>query len=117
VRNVWDYRPCVWDYRESTWTVDRDLLGYDVEGTDGRVGRIDQAANGASGAYLVVDTSIIGRKRLVPAGAVACLDHGRQLVRLALTKDQIRDAPDFDADTWTDEVRAQHGDYYTPYGR
>lgn len=115
VRNVWDYRPCVWDYRESTWTVDRDLLGYDVEATDGRIGRIDQAANGALGAYVVVDTSTIGSKRLVPAGAVASLDHGRHLVRVTLTKDQIRDAPDFDAEKWTDEARTQLGDYYTPY--
>ena len=117
VRDVWDYRPCVWDYRESTWTMDRDLVGYDVEATDGRIGRIDHAANGATGAYVVVDPSIIGTKRLVPAGAVASLDHGRHLVQVALTKDQIKRAPDFDAEEWNEEVRTRQGDYYTPYSQ
>jgi len=118
VRDVWDYRPCVWDYRESTWTMDRDLVGYDVEATDGRIGTIDLVANEASGAYVVVDTAswIIG-KRLVPAGAVASLDHGQHLVQVALTKDQLVRAPDFAADEWDDDIRTQHEDYYTPYSR
>ena len=32
-----------------------------------------------------------------------------------MTKDQIKAAPDYDADTWNDDTRNQHGDYYGPY--
>ena len=32
-----------------------------------------------------------------------------------MTKDQIKDAPDYDADRWTDDTRTQHSDYYGRY--
>ena len=32
-----------------------------------------------------------------------------------MTKDQIKGAPDYDADRWNDDSRTQHGDYYSPY--
>ena len=115
--NVWDYRECVWNYRESTWTLDSDLLGYDVEATDGCLGKIAHVANGESGAYVVVDTCscIPDRKRLIPAGAVDSLDHNHHLVRVALTQDAIRNAPDYNAGQWNDDVRTQHADYYSGY--
>ena len=95
MNNLWDYRPCVWDYRESTWTLDRDLVRYDVEATDGCVGTIDHAASEAAGAYVVVDLGSVvpARKRLIPAGVIAALDHGRRKVHLALTQDDIRVGP------------------------
>jgi len=112
--NVWDYRQCVWDYRESTWTLDRDLIGYDVEATDGCIGTIEQASNESSRAYVVVDAGswIPETRKLVPAGAIAALDHVHHRVDVGLTKDQIRDAPDYDAEQWNDDTRSQHGDYY-----
>jgi hypothetical protein len=116
VNNLWDYRPRVWDYRESTWTLDRDLVRYDVEATDGCIGTIDHAASDESGAYVVVDLGswVPGTKRLIPAGAIAELDHDGRKVHLALTQDEIRDAPDYDPDRWTEVERSQHGRYYGP---
>jgi len=32
-----------------------------------------------------------------------------------MTKDQIKGAPDYDAEHWNDDSRTQHGDYYGPY--
>ena len=29
----------MWDYRDSTWTDGHDLAGYDVEATDGSIGK------------------------------------------------------------------------------
>lgn len=117
--NLWDYRECVWKYRESTWTLDSDLLGYDVEATDGRIGTIGHVANGEAGAYVVVATcsSIPDRERLIPAGAVASLDHDHRLVRVALTQDQVRGAPDYHPDQWSDEVRTKHAEYYDEHSR
>jgi len=118
VNNLWDYRPCVWDYRESTWTMDRDLVRYDVEATDGCIGTIEHAASEASGAYVVVVVDLgslaHGRQRLIPAGAIAALDHDGRKVRLDLTKDEIMAAPDYDPYRWDDGQRRDHGRYYAP---
>jgi hypothetical protein len=116
VNNLWDYRPLVWDYRESTWTLDRDLVRYDVDATDGTIGTIDHASSEASGSYVVVDLGSVvpARKRLIPAGIIAALDHESRKVRLALTQDEIAAAPDYDPDRWNDEERRHHGKYYGP---
>ena len=63
-----------------------DLVGYDVEATDGHIGKIDEASNEAAGQYLVVDTGfwIFGKKRLIPAGVVhPCRPRGQEGLRLA----------------------------------
>ena len=107
----------MWDYRDSTWTDGYDLAGYDVEATDGSIGNVDQATNDVSNAYVVVDTGfwIFGKKRLVPAGAISSVVHDDKKVHVAMTKDQIKGAPDYDAEHWNDDSRTQHGDYYSPY--
>jgi hypothetical protein len=109
----------MWDYRDSAWTDGYDLDGYDVEATDGSIGNVDRATNDVSNAYVVVDTGfwIFGKKRLIPAGAVTSVVHEDKKVHVAMTKDQIKNAPDYDDDTWNDEARTRHGDYYGPYSR
>jgi hypothetical protein len=107
----------VWDYRDSTWTDGYDLAGYDVQATDGSIGNVDQATNDVSNAYVVVDTGfwIFGKKRLVPAGAISSVEHDDKKLYVNMTKDQIKDAPDYDAEHWTDDTRTQHGEYYGRY--
>jgi len=109
----------MWAYRDTTWTQDQDLVGYDVEATDGSIGKIDKATYEASDAYVVVDTGfwIFGKKRLIPAGAVTRVDREAKSVHVNMSKDQIKSAPDYDSDTWDDTARTQHGDYYGPYAR
>ena len=34
-----------------------------------------------------------------------------------MTKDQIRNAPDYDSDTWGAESRTAHEDYYFPFSQ
>ena len=94
-----------------------DLVGYDVEATDGSIGKIDEASTEATGQRLVVDTGfwIFGKKRLIPAGAVTGIDHDGKTVIVNLSKDQIKSAPDYDKDDWDDDSRGRHTDYYTPY--
>jgi hypothetical protein len=107
----------VWSYRDTTWNQDRDLVGYDVEATDGSIGKIDEASNEAAGQWLVVDTGfwIFGKKRLIPAGAVTGVDHDGRTVMVNMSKDEIKSAPDYDRDEWNDDSRTRHTDYYTPY--
>lgn len=109
----------MWDYRDSTWTDDRDITGYEVEATDGSIGSVDSATNGVSNAYIVVDTGfwIFGKKRLLPAGAIASVDHDSKNVQVAMTKEQIKSAPDYDSDDWDEAARSRHSDYYRTYVR
>ena len=109
----------MWAYRDSMWTQNQDLVGYDVEATDGSIGNIDQATYDASNAYVVVDTGfwIFGKKRLIPAGAITTVDHDSKNVHVGMTKEQIKSAPDYDGDDWNDDARTRHSDYYGTYVR
>ena len=107
----------VWSYRDTAWSQDSDLIGYDVEASDGSIGKIDEASNEASGQWLVVDTGfwIFGKKRVIPAGVVDAVEHDTKTILVTLTKEQVKAAPDYDAATWTDESRDRQGDYYRAY--
>ena len=92
-----------------------DLTGYEVEATDGHIGKIDEATYDNGSGCVVVDTGfwIFGKKRMIPAGTVNEIDLDNRTVRVGLTKDQIKEAPDWDPDRRDDEgYRTQHSDYY-----
>jgi hypothetical protein len=103
----------LWEYEISVLRPDRDVVGYDVEATDGAIGKIDEASNDAASAYLVVDTGfwIFGKKRLIPAGVIERVDDDGRKVFVSMTKDQIKSAPDYDAQDRDDRDR-----YETYYG-
>jgi hypothetical protein len=109
----------MWTYRDSSWTTSNNLVGYDVEATDGSIGKIDEATNDASSSYVVVDTGfwIFGKKRLIPAGVVSTVDHDAEKVYVTMTKEQVKSAPDYDRDNWNDESRTRYSDYYGNYAR
>ena len=93
-----------------------DLVGYQVEATDGGIGSIDQASYDVGSSYLVVDTGpwIFGRKVLLPAGVVRHVDHADRQVYVDQTKAQIKDSPEYDKDTFgSPEYRESVGEYYT----
>ena len=109
-----------WEYTDEVvgTLTDRDLTGYDVEATDGSIGKIDAESRDAGSASLVVDTGwwIFGKKRLIPAAAVQQINHEDQQVFVSLTKDEIKAAPDFneiaDDRGFDDEARGVHDAYY-----
>ena len=112
-------RTNLWRYRD-TVTDTSNLVGYDVEATDGHIGKIDKASNETSRASLVVDTGfwIFGKKRLIPAGVVNRVDNGERKAYVSMTKDQIKSAPDYD-DTqanYDESYYESSADYYDPYG-
>jgi len=106
-----------WNYRDSSWSAGGDFIGYSVEATDGSIGKIDEKSDEAGSSYVVVDTGpwIFGKKRLIPAGAVTDVDHDDDKVYVTMSKDQIKSAPDYDS--WNDEARSSHEDYYSPYSQ
>jgi hypothetical protein len=108
----------IWAYREQTWTTD-DLTGYKVEAIDGSIGKVDEASFDVGAGYIVVDTGpwIFGKKVLLPAGVISRVDHDEEQVFVNRTKDEIKNAPEFDECRYRDEgYRGQLGSYYGPGG-
>ncbi|MCE3287815.1 MAG: hypothetical protein K0S64_1421, partial [Gaiellaceae bacterium] len=90
-----------WKYRDpslATSLTQRELLGYDVEAIDGSIGKIDDATLEADSGHLVVDTGpwIFGKKVMLPAGVIKSVDHANENVFVNRTKDEIKNAPEFD---------------------
>jgi hypothetical protein len=94
------------------------LDGYSVEAMDGSIGKIDEASYEVGSSYIVVDTGpwIFGKRVLLPAGVIERVDHDDERVFVSLTKEQIKNAPEFDESTYRDDAnRSSLGDYYMPY--
>ncbi|MFD1933233.1 MULTISPECIES: PRC-barrel domain containing protein [Nonomuraea] len=105
-----------WSYREDVVSdPTMSLVGYDVEATDGKIGSVDEQNNEVGANYLVVDTGfwIFGKKVVLPASTIIRIDPQEEKVYLARTKDEIKDAPEFDENTYKDTAyRREVGDYY-----
>ena len=95
-----------------TWT---DLVGYDVEATDGHIGKIDEATYEVGSSYVVVDTGpwIFGSTVMLPAGTISRLDRSSRRAHVAHSKDEIKGAPRFDKDACQDpDYRDRVAEYY-----
>ena len=96
-----------------------DLTGFKVEALDGDIGKVDEATNEVGGSYIVVDTGpwIFGHKVMLPAGVVRGIDETEKKVFVNRTKEQIKNAPEFDDSLVDDEpYRRNLGSYYGPDG-
>jgi hypothetical protein len=108
----------LYTYRDGVLPQTTDLTGFDVEATDGSIGKIDEASYETSASCMVVDTGfwIFGKKRLIPAAMVQQVDVADGKVYVAMTKDQIKDAPDFDPELHRPDepaYREEVGRYYS----
>jgi hypothetical protein len=106
-----------WEYRSSTeFLAGTDLTDYTIAAEDGDIGRVDSASYEVGSAYLVVDTGpwIFGRKVMLPAGVVERIDTEERKVYVDRTKEQIKDAPDYDEMLRNNpEYRETLGGYYS----
>ena|SRR5215471_17873522 len=104
----------IWSYGITEPTV--DLTHFRVEASDGSIGKVDEATTEAAGSFVVVDTGpwIFGKKVMLPAGVINKIDLDTETVFVDLTKDEIKNAPEFDEKTFRDQAyRNRIGDYYT----
>ncbi|HET6623624.1 MAG TPA: PRC-barrel domain-containing protein [Gaiellaceae bacterium] len=110
----------VWTYPEASQlgtSIDPtvDLSGYEVEATDGSIGKVDEATYETGRSFLVVDTGpwIFGKKVMLPAGVIRSIDTTDERVFVNRTKDQIKDSPEYDDTMLDDEsYRSRLGSYY-----
>lgn len=104
----------LWEFRSTIPT--RELTGFDVEARDGSIGKIDGSTQEIGSAAVVVDTGpwIFGRKVVIPAGAIERVDTDDKKVYVSMTKDQIKNSPEYDPEKgWPNEQhRGELNDYY-----
>jgi hypothetical protein len=104
----------LWTYRSTLAAT--ELTGYTVEAIDGSIGKIDEASTDVGASYIVVDTGpwIFGKKILLPAGVIARVDPADDIVYVDRTKDEIKEAPEFDEARYRDDgYREEVGEYYS----
>lgn len=108
--NIWGYQPT------TGYSTGTDLTGYKVEATDGSIGKVDKHSDEVGSSHLVVDTGvwIFGKHVLLPAGTISRIDTDNKTVHVDRTKEQIKNAPEFDKDKHTGDAgyHEQVGGYY-----
>jgi hypothetical protein len=110
----------MWTYSAEYLTEPIDIKGFKVEATDGEIGKVDEATYEVGSSSIVVDTGpwIFGRKVVLPAGMIETLDLEEGKVRVRLTKDQIKNSPEYDStidDYRSETYRDRLGSYYDSY--
>ena len=108
----------IWMYPDSSWGA-ADLSGFGVEAIDGSIGKIDDASNDVGASRIVVDTGpwIFGKKVMLPTGVIERVDLEDEKVYVNRTKDEIKNAPEYDDAFFQDEpYRTELGSYYGPGG-
>ncbi len=116
--DVWTFRDQQ-DLGSNVMETHADLTGFSVEAVDGSIGKVDEATYELGRSYLVVDTGpwIFGRKVMIPAGVVRGIDETEELVFVNRTKEQIKNAPEYDESLANDDAyRSSLGTYYGPGG-
>ena len=108
----------IWTYSDTSLS-QRNLAGFSVEALDGGIGKVDDSTHDVGQSFIVVDTGpwIFGKKVMLPAGVVRDVDLDTETVFVNRTKDQIKNAPEFDEDRYKDsKYRDELGGYYGPGG-
>ncbi len=111
----------MWTYRTTVVLEPAvDLTGFKVEAVDGSIGKVDESTADAGKSHIVVDTGpwIFGRKVILPAQTIERIDLEKQVVFVDRTKDEIKNAPEFDPErgidpTYQDELGGYYGRYYS----
>jgi hypothetical protein len=110
-------RTDLWTHRDPSLA--NDLTDFSVEARDGGIGKVDEASNDVGASYIVVDTGmwIFGKKVVLPAGTIDRVDPDTETVFVDKTKDEIKNAPEFDPERYKDEgYRSELGTYYNGIG-
>jgi hypothetical protein len=96
-----------------------DLTGFKVEAVDGSIGKVDESTADAGNSHIVVDTGpwIFGRKVILPARTIERIDLDNLVVYVDRTKEEIKNAPEFDPErgidpAYQDELGGYYGRYY-----
>jgi hypothetical protein len=92
----------LWRFQGGVGHERADLRGLSVEAIDGGIGKVKDVSDEGGRAFLLVDTGpwILGKTVMIPAGVVVAIDVDTEKVAVDRTKDEIKNAPEYD-----DELR------------
>ena len=110
----------VWTYRNPEWLEAGDFVGYDVMATDGSIGDVEEMKDEDGHAGIVVETGhwIFDKKRLIPAGSILHVDHGKREIMINLTKEEVLHAPDHHPRVINEHARrSAYTEYFDNVGR
>jgi hypothetical protein len=82
-----------WTFPAGTVEGSDSLKDYRVDDTDGHVGKVAWCDYAPGESYLIVNVGLGRRHHLVPAGAVAAVDHQATTVTLNVTTEEVRSTP------------------------
>jgi hypothetical protein len=99
----------IWSYRDTAREQTTDVVGFDVVATDGSIGKVDEATYDRwrqlrRGGHRTVD---LRQEADTARRVIERIDYDGRQVFVNLTKDQIRDAPDYDTTRDQDETYPQ----------
>jgi hypothetical protein len=81
-----------------------DVVGYEVEGRDGHLGRIEQVRQ--DGAWALVATGRLrGRRYAVPAGLVRLVDVESEAILVDVGREELETSAEFEVARGFDETR------------
>ena len=112
--DIWTYRDRS-DLGSNVVDTHADISGFGVEAVDGSIGKLDEATYDVGRSYIVVDTGpwIFGKKVMLPAGLISDIDPDTETIFVSRSKDEIKNAPEFDEQTYRDQkYRDELGTYY-----
>jgi hypothetical protein len=103
--------PDLWTSRQGI-TLDDELGGYDVQGRDGKIGKVDHVTY--ERACVVVSTSrLFAKQYVIPASSVERVDPDGQAIFVDLSKEEVENSPEYDDHLGFDEdCEAKTGAYY-----
>ena len=103
----------VWTSRVEGIAIDQSLIGFTVVGRDDTIGKVDHV--NYAGTCLSVGTGGLLKKtrHLIPVAAIESIDLDSEIVNVALTTEQIAEAPEYDERVGIDEdCEARIEQYY-----
>jgi hypothetical protein len=91
-----------------------DIAGYRIHARDGDIGHVDKHDIDTGSGYLLVAAGpwIFGKTVMLPAGVIERIDHENQAVYVDRTKDDIKNAAEYESDGHDDTYRNQLAGYY-----
>jgi hypothetical protein len=103
----------VWTPREGTVPLSDEMKGFDIEGPDGKMGKVDHVSY--TGSCVIVTTGrILGKKYVVPASSVERVDLEEKTIVVDLNQDEIDSSPEYDDKLgFDDDCEKRVGAYYT----
>ncbi|GAA3549702.1 hypothetical protein GCM10022419_032550 [Nonomuraea rosea] len=112
IEGMWKFRPELGTHEGL------ELVDFEVEASDGKIGKVDVDSNEVGDRYLVVDTHpwLFGKKVLLPAATVERIDQDHRKVYVSRTKEEIKNAPEYHEPAHEDpRYRDEVGGYYAAF--